>query len=402
MASNKSYYEILGVTKTSTPSEIKKAYKRLVIANHPDKLPPDQREEGTKKIKEINEAYGVLSDPEKKKIYDRYGKKGLESGGGFDPFSMGGSFMEEIFKQQQQRQAQVPPIKIQHIVTLEEIFKGLTIEKKFSRYTLCDDCSGTGFSDKQRHECVDCKGRGRISRVVQIGPGMIQKIQTACPKCSGSGMDKDATKCKKCKGKRVVEEQHKLSFVIPPGVQNKSVISEEDEGHEIPIEDRHHGLTRGRVELIVLEKHHPTFSRGVSINGRVDPADLKMDVKLTLQESLCGFKKEFTHLNGEKYCIFEDTLIKDGDIRTVPGKGLPSGKYGVNGNLFIRFQVEYPKKLSIKQKADIYKILTGKKLKEPEINKDIEILNTLDVADLPRSEAYDNNSDQEGVECVHQ
>lgn len=415
MNSDTCFYKVLGVSKDASSSDIARAYKKMARTYHPDKLPADQRETGTQKMKEINEAHAVLNDPEKRKIYDKFGKQGLEgnagSSGGFHPFGNFGNFgnFSNMFNQHsKQHKTQVPPVRVTCTLNLEQIYTGVSVKKTVERYTLCKACKSTGFADCLDHMCVHCKGKGRINNIVQVAPGMIQQTQSSCNKCNGTGIESKAPKCKQCNGKKVNKEQHEIEFQIPAGVCNKTAVVKENEGHEIPENERgRNSHTRGNVELIVLEEAHPVFSRSVSINGNVDPADIIFTLKVDFADSLVGFKKEFKHLDGSSYFIIEDDPVKDGDIRTVLAKGLPSVDSHVNGNLFVKYQVEFPKQLTEEQKIQLYQILTGNKYEPLTVSSDAKTLTTRSVDEI-NTNRYDSRSDErfnrqeEAVECATQ
>lgn len=418
--SDQSYYDILGVSKNATDKEIKKKYRELVIKYHPDKLPQEKKEWGEKKIKEINEAYNILSDPNKREIYDKFGKEGLESHGisgteGFHQDYM--DILEELFGHSRNRDRElVEPIVCEENLTLEEIYKGKQIKREIKRYNLCKDCEGTGSVDKINHVCKQCKGKKFIIQTRTLGPGMFQQIQMQCFACKGTGIDTtNINKCKTCEGKKMVKEKHLIKCDIQPGVCHGEVIVIENEGNEIPLDLRKENIgnnvTRGKVIIKINELKHPIFKRGIVIHGKMNPANIFIEMNISLVEALCGFTRSITHLDGRKLFLTETTsMIKDGEIRYIPNEGMPyKGKTYKHGDLFIRFHIEYPKKLSYKQKEKIYNILTGKRIEELNFNvppEHIEV-NLQCVEDLKKEDYNhyddDNNNHQEsGVQCATQ
>ena len=364
----KSYYDVLGVSKTANQKEIKKQYHKLASQYHPDKLPEDQKEYGEKMFKEIAEAYEVLKDDEKRKIYDQFGKEGLRQGGGpnMDDF-MGGIF-SQMFGQQKKKDV-APPIQIIESMTLEEIYFGKKYKKTFDRYNLCKSCNATGFEDKQSHKCSTCKGQGKIIKMMQVGPGMIQQAMVNCTSCSGSGSDQSTNlkKCQTCKGKHVTLSQFTIDIEIPAGVRNKEVITIMNEGHELPEDDQYTDhktntkITRGSLQIIIHELDHSTYKRSVSINGNpVNFANILIEINISLAESLCGFTRQIKHLDNTELFISSHNIIRDNAIQYIHGKGLPvRGKSYKFGDLIVKFNVEYPKKFSEQQKNEIYKLLTN-------------------------------------------
>src|SRR5438046_759399 len=148
---NLSYYEILGVGKTASDEELKKKKRELAIKYHPDRLPEDKKDWGTEMFKKVQEAYDVLSDPKKRKIYDKFGKEGLQNGG-MDP-TMGGFNPEDLFPGifKSKKNNKIAPIKIRLDVSLENLYLGKEFDYEIERFTLCKNCDNTGFSDKQKH-----------------------------------------------------------------------------------------------------------------------------------------------------------------------------------------------------------------------------------------------------------
>ena len=418
-----SYYDILEIPKTATAKEIKSAYRRLATKYHPDKLPEDKKEWGTQKLKELNEADSVLSNPEKRKIYDQFGKEGLEGGmpggmpngfpGGF-PGGFGGfPGMDNIFGQFMKKpKKEMAPIKVLVELTLEEIYNGKHVEQEINRFNVCKPCEGTGFSDKKNHECTLCNGKGKINRVMQLGPGVMQQMTSPCPNCNGTGSSLDASKhpvCKECNGTKIISEKFTINLDIPRGVHNEEVITIKDMGHEMPADMKNDKYTRGPVHVIISEKPHELFKRGISVNGNVDISNMLITIKLSLVESLCGFKKSITHLDGREIVIVETDQIKDGDIKCIIGEGMVSHKkYSAKGDLFVKYEVETTH-LSFKQKSDIYNILTGLNYDDFDLSTthDEHTVNTIPLNDYGtyknsnKQHHFENHNEHEGnpVEC---
>jgi DnaJ-class molecular chaperone len=400
-----SYYDILGVEKNATIAEIRKKRKELSIKYHPDKLPDDKKEFGTKMISKINEAYEVLSDPEKRSIYDEYGKEGLQNpNGGMDPHDI----LNKFFHQQERQH--VPPIKIQIQVTLGEILTGKEGVHEIDRFTLCSACDNTGFTDKQRHLCPKCGGRGHEVGRRQLGPGMIQEFRKTCTVCQGSGSSQDPeSKCKVCDGNAVSKEKYKIKYKIEPGVSSGDVIEIKNEGHEIPKEVKSK-YRRGDVVLIITEIEHPIFKRNVIFNGKSNKANISINIDLELHESLCGFVKKFPYIDDTEICIDNYDVIKDGETKIIESKGLPyKGRPYKSGDLFVNFKVKYPEKITDQTKSKLYELLTGKKFNSSKIHK---TPNNVYLADLKNTNEYhsqndydysnDDENEGEGVQCAQQ
>ena len=373
MNSEKSYYDILKVNKNASEAEIKKSYRKIILECHPDRLPEEKREWGEKMTKEVNEAWTILQNQEKRELYDQFGKEGLEGGGmhGGMPGGMPGGMndiINEMMRQTQghgqgrSRQSNVPPVKVVQNVSLEDIYNGKKTNINIDRYTMCSSCDATGFSDKQKHDCDKCNGTGFTMHMQQIGPGFIQQMQRPCKDCSGSGRDTvTSLKCDSCDGDQVIKENVEIEFSVPKGVKDRDVVQIANLGNEIPIEDRHGGgITRGPVHVFINELEHDVFKRGIVINQKMNPANICIVLDITLADTIMGFNTTIDHLDGRKIYFRENLIVKDGDIRVILNEGLPiKGKEFAKGDLFIKYNVKVPNNLSDEQRMGIYKILTG-------------------------------------------
>jgi len=366
----KDYYKTLEVNKDASDQEIKANYKRLAMKYHPDKN-PNNRDEATQKFNEISEAYNVLKDPTKRKTYDNFGEAGLDDNGGgiggfpgfggFDPFSM--------FKNFFQKENNVPDIQIPVKLTLEEIYAGTKKKVKYDRYSLCKPCKGKGAIGDSV-ECKQCNGKG-----INIARTPMGMMQTHCRACGGNGIDPKAKKCEECKGKTCKEEEHSLIVNIPKGSSHRRPIIIDNEGNEIPENERNDKSDRTNVVVIIEEITHQKFKRGTVIPeiGKLNENNLLIEVKLTLEESLCGFEKVFTHLDNKLFKFSMTDVVKHGDIYVMKGMGMPhyddSTKFG---DLLIKISVEQ-KKLTPSQKSKIWNILSDEEYKE--IKKQSNVIN---------------------------
>ena len=408
-----SYYDILGVDKSASQEEIKKKWKALQLKYHPDKLPEEKKAWGETMIKEVNEAYAVISNPEKRQMYDQFGKEGLQDhgmpggfGGGFDPSELFGN----IFNGKQQRQQQVPIIKVSVKLSMEDIFKGKSVEQHIERYSLCQPCNYTGFIDKTKHTCKTCNGVGMVMQTVQIGPGMYQQIHRPCTGCKGTKIDKTSEHlCKKCDGVGASLEKYTLKFNIEPGVTNEDVVQINNEGHELP--EFHNKMGRGSVIVEIEEIEHERFKRGVIIKGKRNPADISMELPISFVESVCGFSKTFKHLDDRELNVKPPPfIVQNGDLYCIKEEGLPikankkKGNHvgsGGKGDLYIKFIVEKQQSLSDDKKMKIYELLTGQKFK---FNVEEETLNLLrkkqNADERNNSEKTDKTNKSKGVKLI--
>ncbi|MBR7155159.1 MAG: DnaJ domain-containing protein, partial [Paludibacteraceae bacterium] len=252
MAEKRDYYEVLGVEKTASAEDIKKAYRKKAIQYHPDKNPGDK--EAEEKFKEAAEAYEVLSDPQKRQRYDQYGFAGMGGAGGF---SGGGMSMEDIFshfgdifegagfdlgdignmfmgggRSRGPRTRRGSDLRGRVTLTLEEIATGCEKKLKVRRLVECKDCHGTGSADGQIDTCPTCKGTGRVIRQQRGIFGMMQ-MQSDCETCGGEGRV-IRNKCPKCGGQGVVREEDVITVTIPAGVSGGMQLTVPGKGNAAP------------------------------------------------------------------------------------------------------------------------------------------------------------------------
>ena len=381
----KAYYKILNISKDATPADIKAAYRGLAIKWHPDKN-LDKKDEATEKFKEISEAYQILSDPQKREIYDKYGEEGLKNTfrdtGNMDPNDLRDMF-QSMFNQEEENE--IPPVNFVKECTLEELYKGFTTTEKVERISLCKDCNTTGSTDGKEHKCETCKGAGQVTRILQRG-NTIQRHITTCDACKGSGVNGVFEKCKSCKGKCAIKDYIELEFKVNPGAFNRVQIVLQDMGNEIPTDERKYDKERSDVIMFIKEKQHNTYKRMFRIKDKkdnIDPEDLLMELEISLAESICGFYKEIEHISGKSITIANKEMVKDGDIIVVKKKGMPVYSEDVNkskimyGDLYINISVK-SQILKKEDKQKIWQILTKTSYNEPP-NKNF--INTVNIND---------------------
>ena len=382
MSNHVNYYDVLEIQKTATMNEIKKAYTVLAKKWHPDRN-PNNVEEATQKFKEISEAYGVLSDEEKKAVYDKHGIEGLQEngGGGMDPrqmfeqmmgmMGMGGmGGMMDIgqmmgMMQQQQEDDEIPDVQIGLPLTMAEAFTGAVVKKEIERFNLCQKCDGTGAKDKVSDLC--CKScNGNSVATARFGHG--------CKDCKNTGFDPAVEKCKKCNGTMGVKETVELEVTVPAGVFHKYPVVLKGEGHAIPPNKaKDLGKNRSDAVFIVVganEDDGKVFKRGPQIpeKGGVDPSDLLTELEIPFVDSISGFYKEIKHLDGHKVKIAHSEPCRHGDVFVIKGEGMPRlGKAGKFGDLVVQLSVEHPKKAGIEAEVrnKVVKLLDGKHFKIP-------------------------------------
>lgn len=305
-------YETLGVEKDADQKAIKKAYRKMAIKHHPDKGGDEHT------FKEVNAAYEILSDEEKRAKYDKYGLEGLEDGGGpsggpedlFSMFFGGGGGRRSAGPRRGEDVNH--PLK----VSLEDLYNGKTVKLAITRQVIVGDSK----------VCDECDGQGVVVELRQIALGMVQQMQRRCTACSGEGYQ--------CKRKR---EREVLEVLVEKGMKHQQKIVFRGKADEKP------NTEPGNINFIVQEKEHPVFKR--------KGADLLVSKSLSLYEALCGFEWKIEHLDGRDLIVRSqpgeviqpETSDRRPFVKIIPNEGMPShGNPFVKGNLFILFTVKFP------------------------------------------------------------
>ncbi|CAM8886968.1 hypothetical protein QQ045_025151 [Rhodiola kirilowii] len=334
---NSKYYEVLGVSKTASPDDLKKAYRKAAIKNHPDKGGDPE------KFKEISHAYEVLSDPEKREIYDQYGEDALKEGmgggggGGHDPFDIFQSFFggspfggagSSRGRRQRRGEDVVHPLK----VSLDDLYNGTSKKLSLSRNVLCTKCKGKGSKSGASMKCAGCQGSGMKVSIRHLGPSMIQQMQHPCNECKGTGESiNDKDRCTTCKGEKVVQQKKVLEVHVEKGMQNGQKITFPGEADEAP------DTVTGDIVFVLQQKEHPKFKRKGD--------DLFVEHTLSLTEALCGFQFALVHLDSRQLLIKSQPgeVIKPEQFKAINDEGMPIYQRPfMKGKLYIHFNVEFP------------------------------------------------------------
>ncbi len=350
MAQKRDYYEVLGVNKGASDDEIKKAFRKLAKKYHPDMNPGDTTCE--EKFKEVNEAYEVLSDSQKKEIYDKYGHDGLDpnfnAGGGFGGFGGFGGMdfdMGDIFSNifgggfggssARRGPARGSDIGVRVMLSFEEAARGCRKDVSFTKIDACSECSGSG-AEKGTHPetCPNCNGTGHV-RVQQRTPlGIMQSTRT-CERCQGRGTVIN-TPCKKCGGKGVERKSKTLEVSIPAGIDNLQRVVVRGQGNVAA-----NGGTAGDLVVEVGIRPHPIFER--------DGYNIYCMVPVSFAEAALGATVTVPTLDGDyQYKMPEGT--QTGTDVTLRGKGIQALNSRSRGDLIFTIVVEVPKNLSETQK----------------------------------------------------
>tara|TARA_B100000902_G_C27317303_1_gene922121 strand:- start:3076 stop:4428 length:1353 start_codon:yes stop_codon:yes gene_type:complete len=445
----KSYYKTLGVEKTATEAEIKKAYRKKALKYHPDRN-PNNKEESEKKFKEVSRAYSVLSDKSKKQQYDQFGEAGLRqfegmsnSGGGnpFDIFNnifgnasgggggipgmggMGGAF-SSMFGGMGQRQQQdkskmnSPDKKVKIKISLKDAFNGAKISKSMPRVQKCSACNGYGCCNPADIiECKHCDGKGMVTQIRQIGP-MVTQSTSQCSICKGEGkIIPKGKECKKCNGKKYMQTIRNFDIVIPEGSVDGNMVKFKGESDWEP----GYGFQGDLYFVIQIDSSEYPYIKREGLN-------LIIFKKINLMHSLCGIDFGFKNLNDKVIRVKYDGIIKNNDKFVLKGEGLPnlasksksrSGQSNTNnGDIIFVFEVVYPTHLDEKRKMYLSKIIPTMNYPEPsDVNQTIDKFENLDPSILVacasqqqfNTSNINNNMNsanlddgEEGVQCVQQ
>ena len=358
MATKRDYYEVLGVSKSAGVDEIKKAYRTLALKFHPDRVPSEQKKEAEEKFKEISEAYAVLSDPQKRQLYDQYGHSGIDQkyayedifrgadfssvfqdlGGG----GLGGGVFEDLFsdlgfdifgagshQRASRGRRRGRDLEIAADITLEEAASGVEKTITVPRYETCSTCGGSGAKPgTKKNTCPQCKGSGRIV----VSSGFFQMAQT-CPKCRGEGELIQAT-CPSCHGEGRSKVTRNIKVKIPAGVDTGSNLRVRGEG-EAGTADR------GDLYVVIEVRQHAVFERHDN--------DILAHITISLSKAILGAEVEVPTLNG-KVAMKIPAGTQSGKIFRLREKGIPDVHGRGIGDELVKVTVEIPAKLTAEQR----------------------------------------------------
>ena len=363
MADKRDYYEVLGIKKGAGEDEIKKAFRKKAMEFHPDKNPGDKKAEEA--FKDVNEAYGILSDPKKKDLYDRFGHAGVDpnsgfgggGGGGFQDIFRGGGgggfgdIFDDLFggvfggRSGQQRQRNAPrrgqdlqkSLKISFTEAAFGTKKKITVRKVME----CSACHGTGAENgTAKKTCTNCNGTGQV-QVQQNTPfGAFMNV-SACPVCHGTG-EIIETPCKKCNGTGRIKKDVTISVDVPAGVDNDSIISLKGQG-----EPGLNGGPPGNLFVVISVDNHEIFTRTGS--------DLRLDIPITFDQAALGANITVPTLE-EKVSYKVPPGTQPGTVFRLKGKGIKSLRSAKTGDLYVKVNLEVPTKLSGEQKKAVKKM----------------------------------------------
>ena len=361
--SKRDFYEILGVSKTASTDEIKKAYRKVAMQYHPDRNPGDKAAED--KFKEAAEAYEILSDTDKKAQYDRYGHAGVSGNGRGGYGGAGGMNMEDIFSQfgdifgddvfgsffgggqrggragQRHRGVRGSNLRVKLKLTYEEIAKGVTKNIKVKKYVVCGTCTGTGAKDKGSVQtCATCGGSGQVRKVQNTFLGQMQTV-TTCPTCNGEGSTVTA-KCVACKGEGRVFGEETVSIDIPAGVQEGMQLNITGKGNA-----GERGGTAGDLIILIEEESHKELHR--------EGLNVAYELWLNFTDAVFGTQVEVPTIDGRAK-IRVPAGTQSGKIFRLKGKGFPAVNSYEKGDQLIQVSIWTPQNVSAEEKAMLEKL----------------------------------------------
>lgn len=336
------YYELLGVSKGASEEELKQAYKKLAKKYHPDLNPGNKEAEDH--FKKVNEAFGILSDPQKRAAYDQYGHAAFspEGGfghgnGGFSGFADFSDMFDGIFEnffgggsRGGRRSSRGRDISVRVSLTLEEAFAGVERELSIPKLEKCSKCGGTGATEKTKKQtCPTCQGRGKV----QFAQGFFT-ISKTCHKCHGEGHFVEHP-CEGCGGKGTESKTRRLKVTIPPGVDGESRLRLEGEGDSAP-----HGGQAGDLYVVFDIKDHPIFTRYGD--------DLVYQLPVSFTQAALGAEIQIPTIDGKTNLKLAQGTQCNTEMR-LRGKGMTSLRHRGRGDLIVKIFVEVPTNLNAKQ-----------------------------------------------------
>lgn len=411
MVKETEYYDRLGVSPDATPENLKKAYRKLALKYHPDKNP-----EGAEKFKKISQAYEVLSDAKKRKLYDDGGEEAIQTGGAghgfrnpmdiFNMFFGGGGMPGENDDDDDdggfssffggggggRRSKKPPPVDHRLSIGLEQLMIGGKRKLKLDRKRPCKACEGRGGRvNAATQTCPTCHGKGVKLSYQQMGPGMVE-MHSNCPNCSASGRVIDPKdRCTTCEGNRTITDTIIKEVPIERGLKDGARIVLVGEGDQDP------GQEAGDVVIVVAEKPHQTFKR--------KGLELYMEMKISLTEALCGLRRPIVTLDGRNLTVVypAGTPLPPDKEQVILGEGFPLFRNPyVRGDLFIKFSVEFPEKIDngfIKKFEEMFPRPSGTAIKGDE---EVVTMLPFDKEEQPQQQQNSQPHDEEMMDADEQ
>ena len=367
------YYEVLGVPKDADQETLKRAYRKLARENHPD-VSKDPKDVAEEKFKEISEAYEVLSDPEKRSIYDQYGHEGLSGQFGAGGFNMNdfthysdisdlvGDIFGDIFGGGRSRSRGGPQqgdsLRYDLELELVDVLTGKEIEIEIPHTAACDACHGTGGKDGNVKTCSKCGGRGQVQMVRNTPFGQMVSVSD-CPACGGRGKVADE-KCPKCRGRGSIQKTSKIKINTPKGVDDGMRLRVAGAGNASP-----NGGPPGDLFVVMHVRQNRQFER--------DGYNLWTGVTTTYPRLVLGGTAKVKTLDGKSVELNVPAGTQVGSVLRIPGEGLPKGgSTTARGDLFVRVRIEVPKTVSKEDRELLVKLDSSSNQESGSISKKIK------------------------------
>jgi DnaJ-class molecular chaperone len=397
MSDPKGYYEILGLEKNCNNEKIKQSYRKLALKWHPDRN-PNNKEEAENKFKKISEAYSILVDDNKRKLYDL----GIldeqpRNFNDFDDLNVPGFFNMNNFFQKKKPKDIILNIE----VSLEDIYFGTTIERKIDKKVFCTNCKGKGhISSAVFYECPTCKGSGETISLEQLLPGMMRQMKRRCHDCYGKGQKMDNKYlCKSCNGQKCIFKKITKQIIIEKGLPENSQLTYEQEGYICLDTNKYGNLI---VNVNVLK--HDKFKR---IGNH-----LVYENNIDLVDAICGYTFDVEKINKEIITCYSDNILSPYNIQIVYNQGMPVYNKDTFGHLIIKSKIIFPKEIPEKRREFIKKTLMTKENVKEEPNKNKfpchildekqsnELVNRINNKHYNQEDNYAYEEDNPNIECV--
>eukprot|EP00760_Papus_ankaliazontas_P030530 PhM_4_TR4882/c0_g1_i1/m.11035/K09503/DNAJA2; DnaJ homolog subfamily A member 2 len=385
---DKDPYKVLGVSRSASADEIKKAYRKLAMQKHPDQGGKSEE------FAEINQAYEILGDAQKRQQYDQFGSAGM-GGGGFPGGGAGGRDPNDIFNEffrgfggggggRAAPERQGPPVTDDLAATLdvslEELYNAKARELRFNRPTVCATCQGNGSTKPgAKKQCTRCNGAGQEMLTQQVGPGMVQQFMTTCRVCSGSGTSmRPEDACSSCRGKGYSSQPATVRINLNSNVFGGDVLLMSGEAGCLP------GAVPGNLHVQINQRPHPVFER--------KGFDLIATKEVPLAEALTGYDFTLTHLDGRRLRLKAgpQQIVNTNSVLIVRGEGMTRSPTE-RGNLYVFTKVRMPNVLSAEQKEKIREILN---YKEPAAPENVTTTLTPDLVPVTSEELLKNKRNE--------
>ncbi|KAL9103093.1 MAG: hypothetical protein Q9163_001833 [Psora crenata] len=387
--------------------------RQAALTSHPDKVPESEREAADIKFKTVSQAYEILYDDDKRRLYDTHGISAFLSSTGLGTddvnldeilaqmmgMGMAGGMPPGFDRARQNKLRKGPDEEQEYSVSLEGLYKGKIAKFSSTKNVICTHCKGSGGKEKARaKQCASCQGKGSRQSLRSVGPGLVTQETVTCGNCKGKGtVYNPQDRCKKCHGECVTKSRKVLELYIPPGSREGEKIRLRGEADQAP------GQEPGDIVFSIVQAQHSIFRRV--------GADLSATIEVTLAEALCGFSRVVVrHLDGRGLHMQRAArVLEPGQVIKIPGEGMPHKRSDVKGDLYLTVHVMFPEYGWLKQNQAISGLREllpkPEKLIEADIVVDVEYDESADMEGFGVSEEERGDwkdEDEGGVQCQQQ